>query len=175
MPDAWIEKLFQKFEDFYGSKWAAQYGDFPRERVKRTWAEELGGFADIPGAIAKAIEAQKSSPFAPTLPEFLALCQEAAKRIGSDRKALTYTPSSADEEKAKDVIAKASAELKPKFSGGIDEHWATHPRSAAHLAFIFDAADRDKRFQPCIDQMVSDGICTDEGRLLKTYRDGAFV
>ena len=61
LPDAWIEKLFQKFEDFYGAKWAAQYGDFPRDRVKRTWAEELSGFADMPGAIAGAISAQKSS------------------------------------------------------------------------------------------------------------------
>ena len=82
LPDSWIEKLFQKFEDFYGAKWAAQYGNFPRERVKRTWAEELSGFSDTPSAIGKALDAQKSSAFPPTLPEFLALCREAAKRIG---------------------------------------------------------------------------------------------
>lgn len=80
--DSWIEKLFQKFEDWYGSKWAAQYGDFPRDRVKATWAEELGGFAGQGDVFVQALAAQKASPFPPTLPEFLALCREAAKRIG---------------------------------------------------------------------------------------------
>ncbi|MDE2442380.1 MAG: hypothetical protein KGP14_15290, partial [Betaproteobacteria bacterium] len=65
LPDAWVEKLFQKFEDFYGSKWAAQYGAFPRERVKRTWAETLAGFAEIPDALGYALEAQKNSTFPP--------------------------------------------------------------------------------------------------------------
>ena len=58
LPELWIEKLFQKFEDFYGAKWAAQYGDFPRDRVKETWAEGLSGFSDKGEAIAKALNAQ---------------------------------------------------------------------------------------------------------------------
>ena len=58
LPDGWVEKLFQKFEDFYGAKWAAAYGSFPRDRVKRTWAEELGGFASMPECIAMALEDQ---------------------------------------------------------------------------------------------------------------------
>ena len=57
-----------------------------------------------------------------------------------------------------------------KLRDGIDEHWATHPRSAMQLGMIFDAAKRDSRFQPCIDQMVADGICTKGGQLLKAYR-----
>lgn len=85
--DEWIERLFQRFEDYYGAKWAAQYGDFPRDRVKRTWAEELGGFADKPEAIASALESQKTNPFPPTLPEFLMLCREAARRIGDNKPA----------------------------------------------------------------------------------------
>ena len=84
LPDAWVERLFQKFEDFYGAKWAAQYGGFPRERVKRTWGEELGGFLSSPGVIAKAIEAQKANIFPPTLPEFLALCRTASSRENQD-------------------------------------------------------------------------------------------
>lgn len=80
LADSWIEKLFQKFEDFYGAKWAAAYGSFPRDRVKRTWAEELGGFASMPECLAMALDDQKLLRFPPTLPEFLALCREAAKR-----------------------------------------------------------------------------------------------
>lgn len=81
LPDGWVEKLFQKFEDFYGAKWAAAYGSFPRDRVKRTWAEELGGFASMPECIAMALEDQKQLKFPPTLPEFLTLCRDAAKRL----------------------------------------------------------------------------------------------
>jgi hypothetical protein len=175
LPDAWIEKLFQKFEDFYGAKWAAQYGDFPRDRVKRTWAEELGGFADMPGAIAGAISAQKSGPFPPTLPEFLSLCRAAGHRIGNSVPALEYKPTSEDLERASKAAESAVAALKPKLSDGIDKHWATHPRTQMHLDFIFGAAKRDERFKPCIEQMVSDGICTAEGKLLKTYRAGEFA
>ena len=175
LPDAWIEKLFQKFEDFYGAKWAAQYGDFPRERVKRTWAEELGGFSGE--SIAKALDAQKSGKFPPTLPEFIELCRDAARRIGtSSAPALTHkqTPEEVEHQR---VMAKRLGDSigTGKIHDGIDTHWATHPRTAAHLAFIFDAADRDHRFKACIEQMVSDGICTADGHLLKTYRDGAFV
>lgn len=85
LPEPWIERLFQKFEDFYGAKWAAQYGAFPRERVKRTWAEALAGFAEIPDALGHALEAQKNSPFPPTLPEFLAQCRNAANRQSTSR------------------------------------------------------------------------------------------
>lgn len=80
LPDDWIEKCFRRFEDFYGSKWAAQYGSFPRERVKRTWGEELAGFADKPEAIGRALK--NLGPFPPTLPEFQAMCRDAARGMG---------------------------------------------------------------------------------------------
>lgn len=175
LPDAWIEKLFQKFEDFYGAKWAAQYGDFPRDRVKRTWAEELGGFSGE--AIAKALDAQKAGKFPPTLPEFIELCRDAARRIGTPSAAALEHKPIAEELDHQRVMAKRLGDAigSGKIHDGIDQHWATHPRSAAHLAFIFDAAKRGQRFVPCIEQMVGDGICTAEGRLLKSYRDWAFA
>lgn len=77
-----MEKLFRTFEDWYGAKWAAQYGAFPRQRVKDSWAKELRGFFDKGGCISSALDAQKKNPFPPTLPEFLILCCDAAKRIG---------------------------------------------------------------------------------------------
>lgn len=80
LPDAWIEKLFQKLEDFYGARWAALYGDFPRARVMATWAEELAGFAALPDCLGRAVKAQLASPHPPTLPEFIAVCRNEARR-----------------------------------------------------------------------------------------------
>ncbi len=80
LPDAWIEKLFQKFEDFYGSRWAALYGDFPRARVMATWAEELAGFAAMPECIGRAVKVQLASVHPPTLPDFMAICRNEARR-----------------------------------------------------------------------------------------------
>lgn len=98
MPDSWIEKLFQRMEDRYGDLWATRYGSFPRERVKRTWAEDLG---DLSGEeIARGVAACRSAKFPPTLPEFHSLCrppidfesafleavqQMAARESGNDR------------------------------------------------------------------------------------------
>ncbi len=176
LPGAWIEKLFQKFEDFYGAKWAAQYGNFPRERVKRTWAEELSGFSDTPSAIGKALDAQKSSAFPPTLPEFLALCREAAKRIWhATVPALPHVPTAEERDHQREMSLRLGEAVgSGKLRDGIDAHWATHPRSDMHLRFIFDAAKNDKRFLPCIEQMVADGVCTADGYLLKAYRNQRF-
>ena len=176
LPDAWIEKLFQKFEDFYGAKWAAQYGDFPRDRVKRTWGEELYGFAEIPGAIVKALDAQKSSQFPPTLPEFLTLCRDAARRAGDSLPALPHKQTAAETAHQHEMARRLTESVGAgKVRADINTHWATHPRSAMHLRFIFDAAKNDSRFQPCIEQMVESGICTSDGRLLKTYRNQVFT
>ncbi len=56
----------------------------------------------------------------------------------------------------------------------IDEHWATHPRSQLHLNFILNAAKNNRRFEFFINQMIKDGICTSDGKLLMKYRDGNF-
>lgn len=110
-----MEKLFQKFEDWYGAKWAAQYGAFPRERVKATWAEELAGFAKMPTALADALQSQKASPYAPTLPEFLQHCRNAARRIGDPMPpALTHKLSDEEIERNRERIAAISAGLARK-------------------------------------------------------------
>lgn len=111
MPDSWIEKIFQRLEDFYGSKWAAQYGDFPRDRVKNTWAEELAGFADQPDRIAYALKAMTQEPFPPTLPEFMAACRRAPTK-SNVLKALPVYPTKEDKARADKMISDALAVLK---------------------------------------------------------------
>lgn len=44
LPDTWIEKIFQKFEDRFGTKWVDKYSASPRGRLKASWAEDLAGF-----------------------------------------------------------------------------------------------------------------------------------
>jgi hypothetical protein len=134
-----------------------------------TSSEKLGGFADQPKAIKAALDACDERPFPPTLPEFLTLCRDAGRRIRDDKPALPYRPTAEEEAKAKEAAKKAVAALSGKIENGIDKHWATHPRSAAHLRMIFGAAEKDARFRPCIEEMVGDGICTEDGRLLRRY------
>lgn len=73
LPDPWIERLFQRMEDRYGSLWAERYGTFPRERVKRTWAEDLADMS--PEEMIQGVEACKARRFPPTLPEFRDMCR----------------------------------------------------------------------------------------------------
>lgn len=121
LPDKWIERLFQRLEDFYGSKWATQYGAFPRERVKATWAEELAGFADKPEALAAALDAQKFSPFPPTLPEFLNLCRNAASRTGPTLMALEHKLSPEDIERNRARIKALAEQLARKMAASSKE------------------------------------------------------
>lgn len=75
LPDHWVERLFQRMEDRYGSMWADRYGAFPRERVKRSWAEDL---ADISrDELTRGVSACRDRKFPPTLPEFRELCRPA--------------------------------------------------------------------------------------------------
>lgn len=73
LPDTWVEKLFQRMEDRYGSLWADRYGNMPRNRVKSTWAEDLAGFTG--DELRRGMDASKRNKFPPTLPEFLNLCR----------------------------------------------------------------------------------------------------
>ncbi len=82
LPDAWIERLFGRLEGLYGAKFHDAWRGTDTENVKRTWAEKLGGFADRPEALKAALDACDDKPWPPTLPEFIGLCRDAAKRTG---------------------------------------------------------------------------------------------
>lgn len=175
--DSWVEKLFQKFEDFYGAKWAAQYGDFPRQRVKQTWAEELAGFSDMGGAIAQALNAQKESPFPPTLPEFLKLCRDAARRMGgSGAPALEHRQTIEERERAAELSKRAVAAVKaPNYDGLL---WAKKPKSQMAMNMVADGKKNSSRFPALakvFDQLVIDGVCSTEGKLIHRWDGLAWV
>jgi hypothetical protein len=154
----------------YGSKFADLWAGTDEAEVRKVWADKLAGFADKPGCIKAAIDALDDRPFPPTLPEFLGLCRNAARRIGDDKPALPHKPTPEEREHQHELAKRLGDAIGAgKLRDGIDAHWATHPRGPAQLRMIFDAAERDARFRPCIEQMVEDGICSEGGRLLKRY------
>lgn len=73
LPDEWAERIFQRLENFYLVKWVDSFGSIPRERVKQAWAEELAGYSAQ--EIKRGLDACKTKPWPPTLPEFLVMCR----------------------------------------------------------------------------------------------------
>lgn len=82
-----IEKLFQKMEDRYGSLWVSRYGSLPRERVKRTWAEDLADMTH--NELALGMNRCRDLKWPPTLPEFRELCRPAVDHEGAYWHAVT--------------------------------------------------------------------------------------
>lgn len=177
LPASWVEKIFARLLGIYGRQFSDKFSrmvgniDAGMENAKQVWSEELAGFSDHPEAIAHALK-NLDPKFPPSALEFRELCRHAPRK---ETPALPYKPTPEDEARAREHINRAASALKNKVKDGIDVHWATHPRSETHLGFIFDAAKKDARFKPCVEQMVADGICTPEGKALKFYRDGQFV
>lgn len=74
LPDAYIDRLFERLACMYGRKFADLWGGIDPLAVRKTWAEDLGRY---PGeVIAKALTVcRDTKPFPPTLPEFILLCK----------------------------------------------------------------------------------------------------
>lgn len=86
LPEAWVERIFQRMHGFYGNLWLDRYRigqsdgegrDVGLENAKAMWAEELGGFAAE--QIGHALEQMRHVKLPPTLPEFLELCRQAPR------------------------------------------------------------------------------------------------
>ena len=172
LPDSWVSKIFSRLEGRYGSLFLDRWRGCDMTNVRATWAEELACFRDKPEAIAYALKSLAGQQFPPTLPEFLSACRRAPEK---ETVMLPHRQTAADHERAQAAAQSALSGMRPKVSDGIDRHWATHPRSVAHLRMIFDSAERDQRFKSCIDAMVERRICTEGGVLLKFYRNGQWV
>lgn len=172
-----VDRIFNRLLGIYGAQFKSKFSviengaDVGVANAKETWAHELRNFGENLEAIAYALE-NLPTDHAPNAIEFRDICRRAPRK---EAPALEHKLTAEDHERAKSAAASAAAALKPKFSDGIDKHWATHPRTQMHLDFIFGAAKNDARFLPCIEKMVADGICTADGRLLKTYRAGEFA
>ena len=85
LPEAWIDRLFDRFAAMYGKHWFDLWADVPMADVKAAWRADL---AKVDGEqIRKALEHCKAQcKFPPTLPEFVGLCKAFA--IARQRPAL---------------------------------------------------------------------------------------
>ena len=61
----------------YGNKFMDMWRGIDINEVKACWAQELGAYK--PSQIGAAVAALKNKPFPPTLPEFMALCEESGQ------------------------------------------------------------------------------------------------
>lgn len=175
LPASVVGKIFQTMQGNYGSRFLNQWRtgqilengkDAGLVNAMAFWGSKLGRFANSSDRIEHALNHLPEDP--PSLPVFERMCNAAPDK---EVPALRYVPTAEDEERARQAAAKAAQAIKPMRGDGIDTFWATHPRSVQHLKFIFEAAARDQRFRSCIAEMVEKGICTEDGHLLKTYRD----
>lgn len=125
LPVEWVEKIFTLMACTYGNKFADLWSGQDMQTVKAHWAKKLGGFTGT--AIAKAIYSL-DKPFPPTLPEFIELCKQAARREES------YVSLPPPVEVSKDTAAARSEEVKKiasrvgKNSG--NKKWAEELRAA---------------------------------------------
>lgn len=180
LPRSEVAKIFQAMQGNYGSRFLNQWktgqtierGDHQGKDVGLVnamafWGDKLAGFADQPERIAYALKHLPEEP--PSLPHFVKMCNNAPAK---EAPALRYVPTAEDEERAREAAASAAKVIKKINGDAINRHWATHPQGVNHLKFIFEAAAKDARFRPCIAEMVANGVCTEDGHLLKHYMGG---
>lgn len=181
LPLRYVAKIFQELQGNYGSRFLNQWKtgqvieggehhgkDAGIVNAMVTWGKKLAGFIDHPECIRRVLDRLPNDP--PSLPQFVEMCRAAPS---NEKPALQHKLTQEDHER----MAKAARDAKRAVErADMDkvEFWATHPRSHAHLRFIFDAAINDQRFEQHVEKMVAAGICTSDGHALKLYRGGAW-
>lgn len=97
LPDSWVERIFAAMQGRYGSLWLDRWRtgetitrggktfDAGLLNAKAMWAADLGGFAQEPHRIARALDACKARPLPPTLPEFVEMCRQQVAEQGYAR------------------------------------------------------------------------------------------
>lgn len=73
LPNAWVERLFERLLAMYGRKFADMWGCVEIASLKATWAKALGDLTheEIAAGLTRCLDRE----WPPTLPEFRALCR----------------------------------------------------------------------------------------------------
>jgi hypothetical protein len=73
LPDRWVDALFVKMINFYGSKFTEMWRDTDIDAVKAMWAHELGKLSRE--EVTKGAQALMTLEWPPSLPQFINLCR----------------------------------------------------------------------------------------------------
>lgn len=122
LPDAWIAKIFDHMSGLYGSQFADKWANSNIDSVRSLWAAKLAGFRDMPESIKEALDALDNKPYPPSLPEFLELCRDAARRRGERIKAIEHKPTLEELEKAR-MTAQKVANAAANFGNREPRKW----------------------------------------------------
>jgi hypothetical protein len=124
LPDAWIERIFDKLTLVYGHQFLSRWDGLSLEKVKANWAAELSRFQQNPNALGYALENLPPGK-APTVLEFRALCNSPqAPRPEAVQMLPSYSGPTADDlawQRHLPRLQKVRAE-KPETAGRCD--WA---------------------------------------------------
>jgi hypothetical protein len=154
-----IDRLFAYMETLYGAKFADLWRGTDIAKVKLVWEQKLAPFSEIKGCMRQALAALDERPFPPTLPEFIALCRDAAKRIGTDTKRLTYTPSQQDVDRLKAMAKQAADAVAAKRGPGHDfKSWAKELRAMYQQGQPLSAVQQ-RMASEALDEVWMNGTC----------------
>lgn len=73
LPQAWVEKLFERMLLDYGKKFTDQWGAADTDMLIAHWARELAGYSRV--ELKRGVDALANRDWPPTLPEFKKLCR----------------------------------------------------------------------------------------------------
>ena len=170
--EEWIDRIFQRLTGIYGSQFTAKFKqivdgvDEGTANAKDVWAKELGNFGDKPEAIAYALD-HLPTEHAPNALEFRDICRRAPRKEAAQ---IEYTPTVEEKARFREMSHKAAAAVKQKEFDGL--LWAKRPKSQVALNAVYDAKKHSNRFPALaavFDQLVSDGVASSTGALLKRW------
>ncbi len=76
IPTSWVERIFAVMTLHYGARFADAWRGADPAELKALWAEKLSSLT--PAQIKRGMQLLEQCKFPPTLPEFVALCRQAA-------------------------------------------------------------------------------------------------
>ena len=175
LPDLWIERIFSRLQGMYGSLWLDRWRDGTTVEhggrqfdgglltAKSAWSMALSGFRNQPKCIAAAINACHAKPLPPTLPEFLELCREDARRRAGAGAALPYKPTAEESEAARKAAQMATGAIR-KMADSVDfMAWASNPPSPENQGpwerFLTEGARQSNRLRATLAKHVRSGVC----------------
>lgn len=73
LPEAWVERLFERMLLEYGKRFADQWAQADMDKLIAYWSQELAGYSG--NELKRGLDALSQRDWPPTLPEFKRMCR----------------------------------------------------------------------------------------------------